>query len=119
MFTWRRFTQYPCRTFRFCKLDLKKLFFGGGRSGDGDGGGEGGAQQKCQPPWLTGDKNIKITLARTPQNSPKKITFGPENKWSKLHSWSLSIDFRFSNRKNQSQQKIAKKIIHFNIQFRS
>ena len=37
----------------------------------------------------------------------------------KPHIWSLSINFRFSGRKSQSQQKLAKKVTHFTIQFRS
>ena len=36
---------------------------------------------------------------------------------SKPHSWSLSINFRFCGRKSQSQQKLAKRITHFTIQF--
>ena len=38
---------------------------------------------------------------------------------SKPHIWSLSMNFRFSGRKSQSQQKLEKKITHFTKQFRS
>ena len=47
------------------------------------------------------------------------MKFGPGNKLSKPHIWSLSIIFKFSGRQSQSQQKLAKKIIHFIIKFRS
>ena len=36
---------------------------------------------------------------------------------SKPHNWSLSTSFRFFRRKFQSQQKLAKYITHFTIQF--
>ena len=38
---------------------------------------------------------------------------------SKVRIWSLSINFRFSGRKSQSQQKLAKRITHFTMQFPS
>ena len=76
---------------------------------------------------------------------PQKTKFGPKCKWFKISfcnsffennisdiynffifvqtfQWTSSgffYDFRFSNRKSQSQQKLEKKITHFTIQFRS
>ena len=47
------------------------------------------------------------------------MKFGPGNKLSKPHIWSLSIIFKFSGRQSQSQKKLAKKITHFTIKFRS
>ena len=38
--------------------------------------------------------------------------FGPEND-SKPHIWSLYINFRFSGRNTQNQQKLAKNITYF------
>ena len=62
---------------------------------------------KCWPLWL---KNFKTILKKVP-----KIKFGAANKLLKPHIWSLT-SFRFSGRKSQSQQKLAKKITHFTVQ---
>ena len=62
---------------------------------------------KCWPLWL---KNFKTILKKVP-----KIKFGAGNKLLKPHIWSLT-SFRFSGRKSQSQQKLAKKITHFTVQ---
>ena len=87
---------------------------------------------------------IKHWLKRPKANSPKMKT-GPKYEWFKisylefvffeniraysvfifLQTFQLTpsefffLNFRFSSRKSQSQQKLAKKITHFTIQFHS
>ena len=87
---------------------------------------------------------IKHWLKRPKANSPKMKT-GPKYEWFKisylefvffeniraysvfifLQTFQLTpsefffLNFRFSSRKSQSQQKLAKKITRFTIQFRS
>ena len=41
------------------------------------------------------------------------------SRHSNWHHQSFFLNIRFSSRKSQSQQKLAKKITHFTIQFRS
>ena len=55
----------------------------------------------------------KITLAETPSNSPKKQNLDQQINDQKHHIWSLSFNVRFSGKKSQKQQKLAKKITHF------
>ena len=50
---------------------------------------------------------------------PRKQHLDQKINDSKLHIWSLAINFRFPCRKSQSQQKLAKKITHFSMHFRS
>ena len=49
--------------------------------------------------WIRRDtksaKNFKITLAKTPWNSPPKKKFGPENKWFKTSYLKFIFYFRF------------------------
>ena len=46
------------------------------------------------------------------------MTFGQENKCSKISNFSLSsTNFRFFSKKSESQQTLTNKIIHFTIQF--
>ena len=40
----------------------RKLFYG---KRDGRVGGDGGGSEKCRPPWLTKDKKVQKTLAKT------------------------------------------------------
>ena len=58
--------------------------------------------------WST-TKNVKITLAKT--------IYSKLNEWLKTSYFEFS--FRFSSRKSQNQQKLAKKINYLKIQFRS
>ena len=57
--------------------------------------------------WL---KHLKTVL--------KNRILKQKTEYSKPHIWSLSIIVIFTSRKPQSQQKIAKNITHFTIQFR-
>ena len=58
--------------------------------------------------WST-TKNVKITLAKT--------IYSKLNEWLKISYFEFS--FKFSSRKSQNQQKLAKKINYLKIQFRS
>ena len=53
------------------------------------------------------------------QNLIFGIIFFDSSGRSSGHYQSFFFNFRFSSRKSQSQQKLAKKITHFTIQFRS
>ena len=53
-------------------------------------------------------KISKLHWLKRPKTVPK-TRLGPENNWFKTSFWSLSFNFRFSSRKFQSQQKLAKK----------
>ena len=71
-------------------------------------------------------KILELHWIKRPKTVLQKTKFGPENKWFKTseNKWLKTsyldfINFRFSGRKSQSQQKLAKKITHFEIQFRS
>ena len=71
-------------------------------------------------------KILELHWIKRPKTVLRKTKFGPENKWFKTseNKWFKTsyldfINFRFSGRKSQSQQKLAKKITHFEIQFRS
>ena len=62
-------------------------------------------------------RNIfKLHWLKCPETVPKN-NLGQKINDSKPHIWSLPINFRFSSRKSQSQQNLAKKITHFTIQF--
>ena len=50
---------------------------------------------------------------------PQKTNLEQKIDDSKPNIWVLSFNFKFSRRKSQSQQILAKKITHFTIQFRS
>ena len=64
-------------------------------------------------------KILKIHWLKCPKTAPKKRNFDQKiDDWNP-YIWSLSINFRFSGRKSQSQQEKAKKITNFTIQFRS
>ena len=64
------------------------------------------------------DRRQKLRWLKRPETIPQKTKFGPKNN-SKPHIWSLSLNFNFFSRKSESQQKLAKKIIHFRIKFPS
>ena len=97
---------------------------------EGRGEGGSGAKQTCRPPRLTDDE-------KRPKAVPQKWKFGPKYKWFKnlifgilflkifFRTYKVFIylprrscgyqsffNFRFSSRKSQSQQKVAKKITH-------
>ena len=61
----------------------------------------------------------KVHLLKYPETVPKKRNLEKKISDSKQHIWSLSIIFRFSGRKSQIQQQLAKRITHFKIQFSS
>ena len=113
----------------------KKLFYGGGC-------GRGSWVKMLTTMVGQWEKKLKNTLAETPFSSlPKKTKFETNYKWFKssylkfffwkyffghttflrTFQWTSEffLDFRFSNRKSQSQQKLAKKITHFSIRFNS
>ena len=50
---------------------------------------------------------------------PKIDTQKKKTNYLKPHVWSLFFNFRFSGRNYQSQQKLAKNITYFTIQFHS
>ena len=65
-------------------------------------------------------KNLKLYWLKCHKQSQKKIATRKKMiQTSCLEFISLPINFRFSGTKSQSQQKLAKKITHFPIQFRS
>ena len=64
-------------------------------------------------------KVLKLHSLKCPKTVPKKWNLDQKVNDSKRYIWSLSLIFRFSNRKSQRQQTLAKKITHFTIQFRS
>ena len=84
-----------------------KLFYGGGLS------------KNIGHHGFPTTKNVRVTPAKTPKNSPKKQYLGEKINYLKPHIWSLSFDYTFSSRKCQGQQKLAKMITHFTIPFRS
>ena len=51
--------------------------------------------------------------------SPKKWNLGQKITDSKPHIWKFIFNSRFFNRTSRSQQKLAKKMTHFTIQFHS
>ena len=53
-------------------------------------------------------KKIKFYWLKRPKTVPKKRNLDQKVNDSKLHVWSLSSNFRFSSRKSQSQEKLAK-----------
>ena len=85
-------------------------------------------------------KNFKKYWLKHPKGNPLKLKTGPKYKWFKIsyfefffflillwaflylsrhsnwHHQSFFLNIRFSSRKSQSQQKLAKKITHFTIQ---
>ena len=65
-------------------------------------------------------KNLKLYWLKCHKQSQKKIATRKKIiQTSCLEFISLPINFRFSGTKSQSQQKLAKRITHFPIQFRS
>ena len=62
-------------------------------------------------------KILKLHWLKHPKTVPKKRNLDQKVNDSKRHIWSLSLNFRFSSRKSQSQQKLVKKITYFTIQF--
>ena len=63
-------------------------------------------------------ETLRLYWLKHPKIVPEK-NLDQEINDSKPYIWSLSVKFRFSGRKSQSQQKLARKITHFTIQFRS
>ena len=68
--------------------------------------------------WPT-RKKLKLYLLKRPKTVPRKRNLVEKINDSKSHIKSLSFNFRFFSSKSQSQQKLAKKITHFTIKFRS
>ena len=64
-------------------------------------------------------KNSKLRWLKRPRTVSNYRNLDKKINSSKPHIWSLSFNFRFFNRKTQSQQKLAKKITHFTTQFHS
>ena len=64
-------------------------------------------------------KKLKLYLLKRPKTVPRKRNLDEKINDSKSHIRSLSFNFRFFSSKSQSQQKLAKKITHFTIKFRS
>ena len=50
---------------------------------------------------------------KCPKTVPKKTNLDQKINDYKPHIWSLSINFGFSSRKSQTQQKLAKNLTHF------
>ena len=68
-----------------------------------------------------GWKISKLHRLKCPKTFPvpiKRILYQKLNDL-KPHTWNLSNNFRFSGRKSQSQEKLAKRITHFTVRFRS
>ena len=97
-------------------------------------------EQKFWPPWLADGEKLKKKLAKKPQRVQKKQNLDQNINDSKPHigiffsentiagiynfrpQWTSSellFYFIFFTRKPQSQQKLARMITHFIIQFRS
>ena len=64
-------------------------------------------------------KTLKLHRLKRPKTVPKKQNLDQNINDSKTPIWSLFFNFRFSSRKSQSQQKLAKNITRFTIKFRS
>ena len=64
-----------------------------------------------------GQKILKLHWLNCPKTVPRKQNLDQKINDSKPNIWSLFINFRFSGRKTRSQQKLAKKITKFTIQF--
>ena len=60
-------------------------------------------------------KNFKLHWLRRPKTVPIKRNLYQKISNLKPHIWNLSMNFRFSGRKSQSQQKFVKKITLFTI----
>ena len=69
--------------------------------------------------WPTIKKKLKLHWLKRTKTVLKKRNFDQKINDIKPHIWSLSINFKFFARNFQNQQKLAKKIAHFTIQFRS
>ena len=73
---------------------------------------------------------LKQNWLKHPKAVPKITKFGPKCKWFHCRVWKSFFEniisgiqnffnIRFSSRKSQWQQKLAKKVTNFTIQFRS
>ena len=60
---------------------------------------------------------LKSHRLKRPEPLPKRLNLEQKINDLKPHIWSLSLNFGFSSRKSQTQQKLAKAISHFTIQF--
>ena len=104
-------------------------------------GGGGGLSKNVGHRGSPTTENLKKSTKEVSQ----KMNFGPKSKWFKIsyleffflkyyfghaiflytsarssgHDRNVSFNFRCSSRKSQNQQKLAKKITHFTMQFRS
>ena len=99
----------------------RTLFYGGG-------GGGGGDWVKMSATMVgRGWKVLKKHWLKRPKAVSKKAKFGP-NTYLGIQIFHIRphvpvdnirviFNFTFSNRKSQSQQKLAKRITHFTIQF--
>ena len=63
-------------------------------------------------------KILKLLWLKSTKTVPEKRNLDQKINESKLHIRCLSINFRFSSTKSQSQQRLAKRIIHFTMEFR-
>ena len=59
-----------------------------------------------------------VEVSAGPTAVPKNRYLDQTKNNSKILIWSLTFNFRYSSINSQSQQKLAKKITHFTIQFR-
>ena len=63
-------------------------------------------------------KILKLHCLKNTKTIPEKRNLDQKINESKLHIWHLSINFRFTSTKSQSQQRLAKRITHFTMEFR-
>ena len=63
-------------------------------------------------------KILKLLWLKSTKTVPEKRNLDQKINESKLHIRCLSINFRFSSTKSQSQQRLAKRITHFTMEFR-
>ena len=67
--------------------------------------------------WLSTMSAVRVGWRGNALKQSQKQNLDQEINDSKPHIWGLFFKFRFSSRKSQSQQKLAKKITRFTIQF--
>ena len=64
-------------------------------------------------PWLADDVTIKITLAKTPLNNPKKRNLNQKINYSKSRICSFLFSFQIFQQKVSNPTKLAKKDYSF------
>ena len=101
----------------------RKLFYGGGMGGAGGGWVKMSATMVGQRQKIQKKNTSKFKISYLELFFWKyyygHATLLYSSTRSNGHHQSFFLIFRFSSRKSQSQQKLAKKITHFTIQFRS